>query len=618
MTEFFSQFKESIANIDPIYFIEKYLTLDGKPFRLNGNGYKPFSDVYRYIAIKALEPNGKPVVMVKGRQVGATTMAAALELYFMSCGLFGTASRPPMRIMHTFPQLELAAAYTKTKLNTMINTAIAFKDPTKPLDKLKSFISSKVDNASKTSDSLHFKQFENGNHIWIESLGIDGSRVRGRTVDMMFVDEVQDNRGIALANATKCLNKAQYGQSGEGTQVYFGTPKQKGSEYWNIWQKSSQQYYYLGCEKCEKHFPLYTPGSNEWENIWLYEYVVKCTHCGHEQDKRDAAEKGKWVASNPDPNSDLVGYHINQLYMPEFTKEQIIKQKPENHPINTERAYQNEVLGEFFAGDAAPITREEIDAICADHDRGMSARISTADNRRVYAGFDWGAKGDLDQLATGEKRLTQGQSYSCAVIITTEGPHLVNVEFATRLKKNDLQYKMDTVEEMFRRYAVSLAVGDVGFANDLTEQLQKEYGDQFLGSQAVGRVNGFYKFKTDFFPSTIMFEKDYLVADVYSMLKSGRIKLPYKNVNQIDWLINHICSMEIKTTVDRSGSTGIKYVKGSTPNDGLMALCNAVLAWKFDITDGFKIKNPNNVRDTENRKLPILVHYVPGLNPWKS
>ena len=108
--DLFLKLKKDLLNLDPVYFCENYLLLDGKPFRLHGNGYKPFADIYSYIGIKALEPNSKPVIMVKGRQVGATTMASALEMYFMGSGIFGIGANPPIRIIDAFPQLELAAA----------------------------------------------------------------------------------------------------------------------------------------------------------------------------------------------------------------------------------------------------------------------------------------------------------------------------------------------------------------------------------------------------------------------------------------------------------------------------------------------------------------------------
>ena len=70
-----------------------------------------------------------------------------------------------------------------------------------------------------------------------------------------------------------------------------------------------------------------------------------------------------------------------------------------------------------------------------------------------------------------------------------------------------------------RRYSVDRAVGDIGFAYDLTELLQKEYGNRFVASQAASRVNGRTKFKNDYFPNTIVFEKDYYYAEVYDFMK---------------------------------------------------------------------------------------------------
>src|SRR5690606_12101257 len=111
----------------------------------------------------------------KGRQVGATTMASALEMYFMGCGLFGTGDKPPIRIMHAFPQLELAAAYSKTKLNQIISSSkpIEIDASEKKINaKAKTYMQALMDQSTATSDSLHYKQFVGGNHIWIESVGL--------------------------------------------------------------------------------------------------------------------------------------------------------------------------------------------------------------------------------------------------------------------------------------------------------------------------------------------------------------------------------------------------------------------------------------------------------------
>lgn len=596
--DLFSKLKNQLLNIDPIWFCEKYLTLDGKPFRLRGNGYKPFAEIYRYIGIKALEPNSKPIIIVKGRQVGATTMASALEMYFMGSGIFGTGDKPPIRIIHAFPQLELAAAYSKTKLNQIISSSVPLpSDSNNKALKQKAYMQSLLDQSTATNDSLHFKQFTGGNHLWIESVGLDGDRVMGRTCDIIFFDEVQKTTGIAIGNSLKTLTTAKYGRPSKGVQVYFGTPRRKGSDFHKMWQTSSQQYYYLGCEGCKEYFPLYTPGSDDWKKIWIYGMVVKCPHCGLEQNKLDAAERGKWTAFRDpdDPDCQMIGFHINQLYMPMFTREDIDNEMPGKHPINTERVFMNEVMGEFFQGDSSPITPEEIKEKCGD-DRKFSSRIlpvRSGDQQMVLLGIDYGARADIEQLADVENSKSRGQSYSTAVVLSVKGPGLLHIEFATKFKRNDPESKKGLIEQLMRQYSVNLAVGDIGYSNDFSYTMHQVLGDKYIVSRAHPTVNGHVKFTADAYPKEIVFERDYYINELYEQMKKGMIKFPYGDWEKLAWLIEHCCSMEIKPAVSRmGGDPKIHYVKGGTPNDGFMALLNAYLAYKFLLTKGFSNNNP--------------------------
>lgn len=953
--QLFNQIREGLLNLDPVTWIENNLNLDGKPFRINGNGYKPFADIYRYIGVKALERDSKPIIIVKGRQVGATTMAAALECFFMASGSFGSGSRRPIRVAHCFPLLDLAASYSRAKLAPMISGAKQMDGQNKG-GKNKSIVEARIDKSSASNDNQFFKQFIGGNQLWIESTGIDGNRMMGKqlsldtelptpngfiklidlqegdelfdergkickvvklypiqvspesyritfddgtivdacadhlwstytkqdrialsnfkkgrsnyhpiptvkntkellltlkkngesnhsipncspvnypekelpidpyllglwlgdgnqygtietadpivlaeykhhivpssirnskscayrvegltskltklrliknthskigdfydkhipdiymhssfeqrlallqglldsdghcekngvveftqvreklsyqvyelilslgikanisknrsvlkkqickdryrirfvtklpvfrldrklknvknnihstksthrfirkieqiesipmrclkvdspshlflitrsfipthnTCDVFFADEAQKMRKTAIANTTKILSQAQYGKRTKGVQVYFGTPLQSGSHYWENWNNSSQQYYHLGCKNCNDYFPLFT-GNDDWEKIWLYEYTVRCTKCGFEQDKLEAAENGKWVALNSNPDVDYIGFHINQLYNPMYTKEDIIKEQPANSPVNTERAYRNEVLGMFYSGSAAPITPEEIYEKCADHGRKFTKNISINEIKPIYAGFDWGDLIDVEP--SGESSGRGGQSYSCGVILSAETPHILSIEFATLLPRNDPEYKREVVEQMFRQYSVKLGVGDVGYANDLTYNLQKEHGEKFLGSRVCSSVKNHIRFENSIFPKEIQFEKDYLIKELYDLMKQGRIRFPFGNYEKIGWLVNHCCSMELKPTMDRSGEMKLRYVKGSSPNDGFMALLNAYLAYKFDISQGFVVHDPNRLKtDPKDRKIPAILGYVP-------
>ncbi len=622
----FDQMKNQVLNIDPVHFCENNLTLDGKPFRINGNGYKPFAEIYRYIGVKALEKDAKPVVIVKGRQVGATTMGAALELFFCCSALFGVHSRPPMRLLHAFPLLDIAYRYTKSKLNVMITNAMPDPNVPKKAGKSKSIIENKMDKSSTANNSIQFKQFENGNCVFIESTGLDGNRIQGITLDSIFYDEVQDIPGAALAKSVESLKKSQYGPVGMGIQVYFGTPKQKGTDFHKLWQASSRQYYHLGCENCNKDFPLYTPESDEWMNIWIEDklpvkhpshgFIVRCPHCNHEQDKRGAAERGKWVPLNNDPNCEYVGFHINQLYMPDFNRDFIIKQKPENHPYRTERAYQNEVLGEFFSGQSFLITTEEIREYCGDFDRSMAERITLEQNKLVFAGFDWGEKIDSDIFTKGEKTKNQGQSYSSIVVISVDGPELLSIEYAKLLKSNDPDYKKAFIDQAMRQFNITQAVGDIGHSEDLSKTLQKEYGERFLVSRACGSVKNHIKYDDEVWPVEIKFERNIWMDELFTNMKKGLIRFPMRSYEKIGWLCIHCSSMEIKVSKDRFGASNIMYVKGDTPNDGFMALLNAYLAYLSWKTNKFNNMEPNRMRQETTRKqdIPCVAGYIPGMS----
>jgi hypothetical protein len=596
----FDSLKREFMKVDPVTFAETFLTLDGKPFRITGNGWKFIADIYRHISTVAMSNDGKPIVIVKGRQVGATTMASAMELHMVSSGTYGRNGTSPVRVMHAFPQLEMMHGFAKDKLEKMILESIQvpdFDDKHSP-GGLKPFISVQKDSARDATDALRYKQFKYGNTLWCESIGNEGTRVIGRTFDVCFFDEVQDMSEVAIAKTIKCLTRAQHGPQPGGVQVYFGTPRQKGTLFHRMWEESDQRRYYLKCSDCRNYFLLYTPGSDKWETeIWLYENIVKCPSCGHEQDKVASVERGKWLPTPGKENADFVGFHFNQLFIPEFNKEVIIKEKPENNTRNSEMIFNNEVLGEFHSGAGLPITFEEIYRMCRDPDR-MVPKFINKGEKLSYLGMDWGGKPDVD----GVKR---GQSFSCGVILTVDHEEKFSIEFGEKLKQLDLESKMSFVENAFRLYSVKNAMGDIGFAEDLTNELKKHYGEKYRSVRSSSMVSGGIKYNRD--ELEVVVDKDKIIGRMFEMLRKGKIRFPWGSYEKIAWLVRHCCSMESKI-VTRQGQPHQTYIKGKEQNDGLMALIYAFLAYEFDKTRGFKI-NPNVPNSTIFPK-PVLA-YIP-------
>lgn len=603
----FDDLKSEVSIVDPVSWCENYLRIDGAPLKLSGGGWKAIADIYRYVGMKAVDRDGKAVIIVKGRQVGASTMSTALELYFTSSGLYGlNPNRPPFRILHCFPALTFVEKFSRDKLSEMIRTSRDNYVAKKSLsyDELK--------NRQRTdvpSDTLTQKQFKGENKLWVDSCGNGGVRLQGMTLDGIFFDETQHNNAGDVGNSRKTLTAAKYGKVGEGVQVYFGTPLQKGSFFWKSWEASDQRYYHLGCEQCKELFPLYTPNSDEWEDIWVEKNIIQCPKCSFRQDRCEAIERGKWVSTKKVLDNGLepqyVGFHLNQLFIPYFTKEIIIKEKPGIHPTNTDRIWKNEVLGEFYSGSAMPITEEEIMEKCRNPNRSVSTGIVKSNNVVTFLGADWGGKDD-----NGDEDSGGGQSYTAMVIISVDSKGTIQIENGFKLKKNDIDYKKSVVEDIYKRFAIQVGVADLGFGNDIVPSIQRQFGSKFLGCMNSGSLTNPVRWDEE--DLRLLCNKDIILEEMFNLMRKGKILFPLKDSDSYEkmhWLIQHCCSME-KDTKTVQGNIVHKYVKGNSPNDGLMALMYAYLAYKFYLTNGFKIKDHQRGKQVSNA--PILA-YLPKM-----
>ena len=161
------------------------------------------------------------------------------------------------------------------------------------------------------------------------------------------------------------------------------------------------------------------------------------------------------------------------------------------------------------------------------------------------------------------------------------------VEHAHKLRKNNYDYKKDTINEMYRRFGIKRGVSDWFFGQDVVHDLQLRYGERFIGAQGSASLVKPLRYRKD--ELIVTYNKDLLIEEIFDLFRKGKIRFPWKSYEYLEWLIEHCTSMEVKQKVV-AGNPLKTYVKGSGPNDGLMALMYAYMAYKFDLTEGFSIK----------------------------
>jgi hypothetical protein len=199
------------------------------------------------------------------------------------------------------------------------------------------------------------------------------------------------------------------------------------------------------------------------------------------------------------------------------------------------------------------------------------------------------------------------------VVLRAKGPNLLSVEFAHKFKRNDPTSKKGIIDQLMRQYSIQLAIGDIGFSNDFSVDLYEIYNDKYMVSRAHPKVNEHVKFAADRFPKELIFERDYYIGELFEQMKKGAIRFPYGDYEKIGWLVDHCTSMEKTSSISKFGDPTVHYVKGSTPNDGFMALLNAYLAYKFLITKGFTNNNPllQQQNFDSHKKVLAITGFIP-------
>lgn len=322
--------------IKPSQFVQSVLRLNGQPFSLEGREWLyPIYDG----AIKHM-------LLYTGRQVEKSTTLAG---HMLSRVLL----IPHFQALYVAPSSEQAKIFAHQKLDPFINTSEVIK---------------KYYTSTKLVNRVFEKEFTNHSRIMLAYALLDADRIRGRSADALYLDEVQDmvSENIPIIEETLGHSRYKY-------KLYAGTPKHKQSPieyYWNI---STQTDWFVKCTSCgswnlpgEEHI---TPGG------------LVCKKCGAKLDVRN----GEWVDLNP--NSQVYGLHISQLIVP-WVDYSDIWWKFNNYPRSK---FYNEVLGRSYDEANYSISVQDLMAASGDYTIQTEFVPSKYNYQGTYMGIDYSA-----------------------------------------------------------------------------------------------------------------------------------------------------------------------------------------------------------------------------------
>ena len=324
------------------------------------------------------EPNVDTVVMMSSAQVGKTELLLNLVGYHIHLD--------PGPILMVQPTKEMAETFSKDRLAPMI------RDTPVLASKIKS------PKSRDSGNTLQHKRFPGGQ---ISLMGANSpSDLSSRPIRIVLCDEVDrypasaGTEGDPVSLAVKRTNNFANRRI-----LLMSTPTIKGiSRIEKAFFESDQRHYHVPCPHCGEFQTL------QWELIrWQQDKpdtaIHACKTCGceiEESARPDMLAKGKWIAENP--SSQIAGFHINELYSPWRTWEQVVKayliaKKGGSETLqtwfNTVLGKTWEMEGEGVDGNQLLLRREKYPGQVPDGAKVITVGVDVQDDRLEAEAVGW-------------------------------------------------------------------------------------------------------------------------------------------------------------------------------------------------------------------------------------
>lgn len=569
MADFFSQF---LNNLDIIEFVENNLILEGSPFLFSNNGRDFAKQIMRYGAhIMPYNKSAKPMIVVKGRQIGLSTATAAMSLYFMH-------AESHKSFLHCFPEIGQARRFSTKRLIELIEDS----------QKHGRLPGNFLNTSSTATQSQVQKDFHKNNTLYVEGTSLDGRRLRGVSISgLCMMDEFASLTEAAYRNVLECSANSHFGYINKGKQLphlVFGTPEAEGTLFENLWKRSNQQEFFFKCPHCGHEVNLfYDVRNRDSVDTNLFEgTLVTCRTkdnkgCGKPFDKIKEMPKGFWKATILS-DCEYVGFYVPQFLNGSITKESIDQKFKEYHT----KQFYNEVLGKFYSFEDEVLTKNEIIRLTTTNPKTTDWDFPPhIIDKQTFMGIDWGAR------VSGVEDTGSG-SYTVVTVMSVLPTGHLKLEHCSRLSTNDTDEKVKQVTALMKKFNVLKCVADKGFGYDIGQRLQKLVGpDRFSMCEWGGHTKKAVSYDKEI--NTIRADKHVAHELFFDNLKQGKFCFPYslRAEQEIEWLLDHMTNVEV-INVEKNGMIKKEFRKKmGKETDGLASLIYTYTAFQFFKTSGF-------------------------------
>jgi hypothetical protein len=502
------EFKEILAQVDPVSWTETRRVLKGKPFSFQNRNY--LNDIYR--------DEYQDIILMKGRQVECSELSMNWLLHKLD-------AHPYTAGVHAFPRDGQCNKFSKLRLDAAIKDSEYIKKWYTEREselKMRKFVKEPDDKG------LIPYNFYLLGATWESRKDTVGDATRSMSVDFIVYDERQDHPNDVETVLGEGASHSEFKQT-----LTLGTPKLPGIQFDQEWESSDKRYWHIRCEHCGwtdmiTMDNILDSGDDE------VGYYYGCPHCR----QPIVRHMGTWMPTHPQKRPAYHGYHINQLMVCWLSANEIMKKKlSTTYP---KRRFHNEVLGEAYGGDDIPITWAMMEA-CANNGH----KLGETDGGALYAGVDWGAASYL-YIQDRSMRLVD-----CAVTDESdprEHPKKIAqkiMQYAPHVKK----VVCDAGPDITRFYNLRDELKAVGFKGEVwacyyatpPAKTETSWNDKEM-NVTVGRSE--------------------MIEKVIDQVHDGTVIIPGedKNLERVDMLMEHFTNIAAEKAETKSGNAYIMYV----------------------------------------------------------